>query len=475
MLQDANVSHIELDCRLLSASTAVGSSGVSSLESVSLSCEPKPVRAAVFIDASYDGEMMVAAGNVPYTWGREANTTYNESLAGVRAPGYGGVHGALHVDALRDGGTLLKYVQNASSLPPPGSADEALMAFQHRLCLTSNASNRVPWAAPPGYEADDFLLHLRALEANGNTSLFSLGSPLPGLPSTINKRCSCCGVAIDASDQPNLNRGWASASWERRQQMIAEHTYFELGRRPLPPGNRPCASQDVATHPSYDRHRMCRTSPLTAALADVAGAYFFLATDARVPSSVRSLYASYGLCADEFAHNGHVPFQLYVRESNRLVGDYVMTQNNLYPQAKGEVSIAVGDWSLDQHMTGKYAVPVGGGRYEVQLEGNFWPAVGPQGNWYDTPFGIMVPRKGVGANLLVPVAVSSSAVAFSSTRIENWYMSVGSAAGAAAKQLVDGSAPTVQDVDVHAVRAVLIQLGQRVNGPPSSGSGTRPA
>jgi hypothetical protein len=75
----------------------------------------------------------------------------------------------------------------------------------------------------------------------------------------------------------------------------------------------------------------------------------------------------------------------------------------------------------------------------------------------------------------VPVAVSSSAVAFSSTRIENWYMSVGSAAGAAAKQLVDGSAPTVQDVDVHAVRAVLIQLGQRVNGPPSSGSGTRPA
>lgn len=138
----------------------------------------------------------------------------------------------------------------------------------------------------------------------------------------------------------------------------------------------------------------------------------------------------------------------------------------MVPQAKGNVSIAVGDWSLDEHMTGKYAVPVGSGRYEVQLEGNFWPSVGPHGNWYDTPYAIMVPKRGVGANLLVPVAVSSSAVAFSSTRIENWYMSVGSAAGAAAAQIVDGSVATVQDVDVAKVRAILVSHGQRVNGPP---------
>ena len=98
----------------------------------------------------------------------------------------------------------------------------------------------------------------------------------------------------------------------------------------------------------------------------------------------------------------------------------MLTQNTLYPQAKGEVSVAVGDWSLDEHMTGKYAVPAGGGKLVVQLEGNFWPSVGPSGNWYDTPFAIMLPKRGVGSNLLVPVAVSASAVAFSSTRIENW-------------------------------------------------------
>ena len=162
-----------------------------------------------------------------------------------------------------------------------------------------------------------------------------------------------------------------------------------------------------------------------------------------------------------------MPPQLYVRASNRLVGDFVMTQNNLYPQAKGDVSIAVGNWSLDQHMTGKYAVPTPTG-YEVVLEGNYWPSVGPQGNWcqaawkrflggrraltssasataragartrttaptrrYDTPFDVMVPKRGTD-NLLVPVAVSASAVAFSSMRIENWLMSMGSAAGAAA-------------------------------------------
>jgi hypothetical protein len=109
---------------------------------------------------------------------------------------------------------------------------------------------------------------------------------------------------------------------------------------------------------------------------------------------------------------------------------------------------------------------VGGGKYEVQLEGNFWPSIGPHGNWYDTPFAIMVPKRGTGANLLVPVAVSASAVAFSSTRIENWYMSVGAAAGAASKQLVDGDVSTVQDIDVSKIQSILTGLGQRIHGPP---------
>ena len=161
------------------------------------------------------------------------------------------------------------------------------------------------------------------------------------------------------------------------------------------------------------------------------------------------------------------------------VGDYVMTQNNIAAPENKDDSIAVGDWSFDEHMTNKYAVPsktgqchaAGGGMepctHEVMLEGNFWPSITRTGNWYDVPYKIMVPKKGTGGNLLVPVALSASAVAYSSTRIENMFMSVGSAAGVAAKQLVDGDVATVQDVDVTKVQAILTTtLGQRIHGPP---------
>ena len=164
-----------------------------------------------------------------------------------------------------------------------------------------------------------------------------------------------------------------------------------------------------------------------------------------------------------------MPHQLYVRISNRLVGDYVMTQNNIVNPKNKNDSIAVADWSLDEHMTGKYAVPTASGKFEVTLEGNFWPPTDPvaKNNWYDVPYKIMVPKRGVGANLLVPVALSASAVAYSATRIENMFMSVGTAAGVAAKQLVEGTAACVQDVDVAAVQGVLVgTFKQRIHGPP---------
>lgn len=198
MLQNANVKTIQTDCRLLSAATTEDRDGVSRIASVILFCEPEPVTATVYIDASYDGDIMVAVRNVPFTAGRESNTTYNESLAGVRVPGFDGVSGPQHVNALHEDGTLLKYVQNITELPAPGSADDALMAFQHRLCVTTNVSNRVAWRKPEGYSADDFLLLLRSLEQNNNKSSFSLGSRLPGLPASIDKYCTCCGIAVDA-------------------------------------------------------------------------------------------------------------------------------------------------------------------------------------------------------------------------------------------------------------------------------------
>ena len=429
MLTGANVSAIHLDCHVLSAATLRGSDGASRIASITLSCLPSPVTAAVFIDASYDGDVMVAAGDVAFTHGREAIATYNETLAGARVPGWTGVGGPRNVSALNADGTLIKYVANLSALAPPGEADDALMAFQHRMCISGD-EDRVPWPAPPGYAREDFTLIQRALEASGGSADFFTHMPpstLPGYPGPKKKYCLCCGITVGASDQPMLNAGWATASWERRLAMTAEHTYFELGT------------------------------------------FHYLANDPAVPAPVRATYSSYGLCRDEFEKWGHMPPQLYIRISNRLVGDFVMTQNNIAAPRSRADSIAVGDWSLDEHMTGKYAVPTAAGGAVVTLEGNFWPHLGPGGDWYDVPYNIMTPKRGTGANLLVPVCLSASAVAYSSTRIENMFMSVGTAAGVAAAQVVRGEAATVQDVDVGKVQAALTaQFQQRIHGPPGA-------
>jgi hypothetical protein len=181
LLADANVTHVKLDCRLLSA-TAASSAGVSRVQSITVLCEPEPVAATVFIDASYDGEVMVAVGDVDYTAGRESIATYNESLAGARVPGWVGVGGPRNVSALRADGSLIKYVHNVSELAAPGEADDALMAFQHRMCVSGD-DDRVPWPAPPGYNADDFELIQRALDADAtgdaHAAVFAARLPRP--------------------------------------------------------------------------------------------------------------------------------------------------------------------------------------------------------------------------------------------------------------------------------------------------------
>ena len=447
MLDDAGVTHVKLDCHVTAAATVeeTETSVGSKVESMTVICEKEPVTATVFIDASYDGDLMVAAGNIPFTAGRESSAQYNESLAGARVPGTNKDEGPRTIDAMSpDGKSFIKYVQNVSTLPPAGSADDALMAFQHRLCIAGE-ENMVPWPKPSGYHREDFLIMQRCVDAG-------YGDVMSGMPPSKfkdggamhaatgkTKYISCCGINVCAGDQPNLNKGWASANWERRQEIIADHTYFEMG------------------------------------------AYYYLAHDVTGPNAaaVKRKFSSYGLCADEYQAFQNIPPQLYVRISNRMVGDYVMTQNNIaIPMIKHD-SIAVGNWWFDEHMTGKYAMPssnkssVGAAAsgWTVQLEGNFDPHMptvfGPSktnGDFYDVPYKIMVPKRGVGGNLLVPVALSASAVAYSSTRIESMFMAVGSAAGVAAKQLVDGDVETVQDVDVAKVQSILVSgFGQQIH------------
>jgi hypothetical protein len=423
MLHGAGVQKIALDCRLTSASA--GSDG--SVASISVLCEPEPLTAKVFVDASYDGEVMVAVGNVDYTSGREAASKYGESLGGARPPTRGSDP---VVNALRDDGSIIKYVQNISELAAPGEADDALMAFQHRLCISGD-DDRVRWMKPEGYDREDFLLFERYIEASGG-HFHGFGWPPAnlhkfGYNGKRDKYTLCCGVTIAASDQPNLNKGWATASWEQKQKIIADHTYFELGM------------------------------------------FYFLSHDEKVPQIVRNDFNKYGLCSDEFEEFDHIPPQLYIRESNRLVGDFVMTQNNIAHPRYQPDAIATAHWWLDMHMTGKYAVPSGDGQFAVQLEGNFVQNSTTLKPSYDVPYRLMIPKRGTGTNLFVPVCLSTSHAAFASTRIETMLMGVGTAAGVAAKQIVDGSAATVQDVNVSQVQFVLSSTFNQtlhVDAPP---------
>lgn len=149
-------------------------------------------------------------------------------------PGWSGVGGPRGINPLKDDGTLIKYVSNLTELAAPGEADDALMAFQHRLCVSGDPTDvpwgRVPWPKPPNYDPDDFLIMQRAIEAGDS-------SPYQDMPPSMmrasasgackkKKYTVCCGISVVASDQPTLNKGWANATWERKQEIIADHTYL---------------------------------------------------------------------------------------------------------------------------------------------------------------------------------------------------------------------------------------------------------
>jgi len=199
-----------------------------------------------------------------------------------------------------------------------------------------------------------------------------------------------------------------------------------------------------------------------------------MSNDAAVNNYTRYAVGRWGMCSDEYVATGNFPPQIYVRISNRLRGETLLTQNNLNrPQARPD-SIAVGDWSLDQHTESRRAVrdPGNASRWVVLNEGYMRQPFTP-GDWYDVPFGVMLPRRAEAANLLVSVAISATSVAYSSTRIEQMFVDAGAAAGvAAALALEAGKAGTcagldVQDTNVTAVQGALVGLyKQRIHGPP---------
>lgn len=363
----------------------------------------------MFLDATYEGDLMATAG-VDYAVGRESIRTYDEKWAGVQT---GVLHHRHHFGAVKTpispyvipGDPKSGVLPRISTEPPGnyGEGDKKVQAYCFRMCLTKAPENRVAFPKPAGYDPKEYELLLRIFAA-GWRETFQKFDPIPNLKTDTNNH--------GPFSTDNIGRNWdyPEASYERRREIIREHEQYQKGW------------------------------------------LYFIANDPRVPEDVRSEMAQWGLAKDEFRDNGNWPHQIYVREARRMVGKYVMTQHELQKTRPTPEPVGMGSYSIDSHNIQRYITPEG----YVQNEGDLGVSTnGP----YQISYGAMVPKKGQVANLLVPVCVSSSHVAYGSIRMEPVFMILGQSAATAAVMAMDAKI-AVQDVPYDKLRERLLADGQ---------------
>lgn len=371
----------------------------------------------IFIDATYEGDLLASAG-VSYHVGREATSVYGEEWNGVQT---GILHHRHHFgpNAVKEKISPYKTPGDpASGLLPRisgadpgkyGSGDDKIQAYCFRMCLTNHEENRVPFPKPEGYDPSQYELMLRIYNA-GWRDTFAKFDPIPNFKTDTNNHGPM------STDNIGYNYDYPEASYERRKEIIQEHTTYQQGW------------------------------------------LYFIANDPRVPQEVQQEMRKWGLAKDEFTDNGNWPHQLYIREARRMIGRFVMTENELVKKRPTPDSVGMGSYTMDSHNVQRYVTPEG----YVQNEGDIGVSThGP----YEIAYGSLVPKKGECGNLLVPVCVSSSHIAFGSIRMEPVFMILGHSAATAAAIALDQSLD-VQDVPYATLRAQLIKEGQVLEAPP---------
>lgn len=363
----------------------------------------------MFIDATYEGDLMAAAG-VSYHVGRESMAQYGEKWNGVQT---GVLHHKHHFGAVKQkispyvvpGDPSSGVLARISTEDPGkyGEADKKVQAYCFRMCLTQVPKNRVPFAKPSGYDAKQYELLLRVFQA-GWRETFEKYDPIPNLKTDTNNH--------GPFSTDNIGRNWdyPEASYARRKEIWDEHVTYQQGL------------------------------------------LYFMANDPRMPEDVRSEVAKWGLAKDEFRATGNWPHQMYIREARRMIGSYVMTENELVKRRPTPESIGMGSYGIDSHNIQRYITPEG----YVQNEGDIGVSTnGP----YQIAYGSIVPKRGEVQNLLVPVCLSSSHIAYGSIRMEPVFMILGQSAATAAAMALDGAVP-VQNVPYDVLRARLLADGQ---------------
>lgn len=370
----------------------------------------KEIRAKMFIDCTYEGDLMAKAG-VSYTVGREANSVYNETINGVQL-----MEGHQFPDGIdpyvkkgsQESGLLWGIQEN--ELEPNGTGDRKAQAYNFRICLTDSAENMVPITRPENYDSTKFELLLRLIEAQNNDNLYSyfIWSRMPNRKTDINNRGGF------STDMIGMNWDYPEASYEERQAIIQEHVDY------------------------------------------TKGLLYFWGHDPRIPENTRKEMLKWGYPKDEYINNDHFSPQLYVREARRMVGEYVMTEHHCRGDEVVSDPIALAAYTMDSHNCQRI-VTEGMVKNEGNVEvGGFPP--------YPISYRSLLPKSDECKNLFVPVCLSASHIAFGSIRMEPVFMVLGQVSAVAASMAIDENQP-VQGVDVTKLQAKL-EMDPLLDGTP---------
>lgn len=360
---------------------------------------------AMFIDATYEGDLMAEAG-VSFATGREANGQYGETLNGVQLRNTTNHQFTLDIDPYRvpgDPASGLVPRISGDKAGPHGSADKKIQAYTFRMCLTDVPGNRVPFARPKDYDASQYTLLKRYMDA-GYRDFFRKFDRIP------NGKTDTNNFGAFSFDNIGMNYGYPTGTDAERAAIVAEHVAYQQGL------------------------------------------LWFMANDAGVPAETRAEMSKWGLCKDEFADNGHWPREFYVREARRMVSDFVMAEPHLRGSKPTPRPIGMGSYNMDSHNVQRIVDARGFARNEGNIE------ISP-GRAYPISYAAIIPKRSEASNLLVPVALSASHIAYGSIRMEPVFMILGESAAAAASLAIAAGRP-VQDIDYAKLRERLVANGQ---------------
>ena len=368
------------------------------------------VAGCVFIDASYEGDLLAEAG-VSYVTGREARREFDERLAGIT---YLPLARTAHLDPFRARGEAGSGLLPGVEPTPPGAegeGDHRAQAYTFRVCLTDVPENRVEIARPANYDPLRYELLARHLEKYPQQTigprLFKL-TPMP------NRKTDSNNQGLLSTDFVGASHAWAEASYAERERLWQAHRDY------------------------------------------VQGFFWFLQNDERVPAAVREQARRWGLAKDEFVETDNWPSQLYVREARRMRGDYVVTEHDCTGRRIADDPVALGAYALDSHQV-TYFIDA---EKRLRGEGAFWFEVPP----YGISRRALQPREAECANLLVPVCVSATHVAYGSLRMEPVFMMLGQASALLASLAIEQDT-SVQCVRYEALRPLLEEAGLPLSAP----------